>query len=208
MNENDKKIKDPIEAIVSSQNAIRSDYYVYQYRCTDTKNVIYVGKGCNDRAWDINAHIGHCPEIANYDILVEILTIELTEKEALLCEGSLINSYDNLLNTQGASIKRQSHLYSMDCFMLDMEVYGSLEIRDALHRLRMGLDITRIEFCKRINISSATYSNFMSGRGGMSMKKIIDYLEDVDMELCIRPYTVQCALKKVSRLRASKRNKR
>lgn len=73
-------------------------YYVYAYRCPETKLIRYIGKGTGTRARHFSRRYGHCKSwitsLKNKNLLPEIIYLrtKLTEKRAFKLEKFLIQT--------------------------------------------------------------------------------------------------------------------
>lgn len=79
---------------------MKSNYYVYLYRCPKTNRVRYVGKGKNRRAYNFKQHHAHCGnwlKTLTCDPIVEFIHTDLTHDEALLLEEIWICQYKAIL---------------------------------------------------------------------------------------------------------------
>lgn len=72
------------------------DYYIYIYKHPETGDIIYVGKGLNNRAYNMKSHFcnKHLKKIfgtiKNYKPFIEIIERNLSEEQSLLKEKELI----------------------------------------------------------------------------------------------------------------------
>lgn len=96
-------------------------YYVYEHFDPETKQIVYFGKGCYGRAWDVTRarrenkeHQLWMKELSSRGYLpsdwVYIRERELSEKEALELEHYLINNYGPRFNTQAGEKQHQAKL--------------------------------------------------------------------------------------------------
>lgn len=67
-------------------------FYVYVHKRVDTLRPFYVGKGCDDRAWEIGRSETHKQICSSCGVVVEIIKDQLTHKEALIEERKLVAS--------------------------------------------------------------------------------------------------------------------
>ena len=79
-----------------------NNYYVYLYRCPETNDIRYVGKGKNRRAyilWDRKGHIQNWLnklKTKKLKPIIEFVESNLTEQEALTLEMFWISYYKNI----------------------------------------------------------------------------------------------------------------
>lgn len=75
--------------------------YVYYHIDKETKEIVYIGKGKNNRAWSFSDYSRN-EEWAEYkkenDIEVKIIACDLSEEEALAIEQALIKVNKPILN--------------------------------------------------------------------------------------------------------------
>ena len=79
------------------------NYYVYYHINSKTNEVVYIGKGKNDRAWTFNGNQRSeqwHQYFKNNQIEVKIVVIDLSEEEAFEIEKSLIKIKNPILNIQ------------------------------------------------------------------------------------------------------------
>jgi len=78
-------------------------YYVYYHINSETNEVVYIGKGKNERAWKFNSNQRSeqwHQYFENNQIEVKIVVVNLLEEEALEIEKSLIKIKNPILNIQ------------------------------------------------------------------------------------------------------------
>ncbi len=76
---------------------MKNDYYVYLHKTLDGR-VFYVGKGRCKRAWDKSHRSKSWHELSSKGYTTEIYCENLSEKDALKIEDSLITSLSDLVN--------------------------------------------------------------------------------------------------------------
>jgi len=77
--------------------------YVYYHIDVNTKEVLYIGKGKNDRAWNFSPNARNTlwsDYVANNIVEVKIIAANLSEDEALAIERALIEVKNPRLNLQ------------------------------------------------------------------------------------------------------------
>jgi len=90
-------VKDVYEALIGSFKS--GKYYVYQHLYKNT--IFYVGKGCNQRAWDSGSRNEMWLDFVNSiakEYEVRIIAANLSEKEALAIEKALIEVHNPICN--------------------------------------------------------------------------------------------------------------
>jgi hypothetical protein len=81
-------------------------YYVYYHIDVNTKEIVYIGKGKNNRAWDfrIGARNQEWSEyIKNNKFDVKLIVVDVSEEEALAIERTLIQVKNPLLNIKSSN---------------------------------------------------------------------------------------------------------
>jgi hypothetical protein len=81
-------------------------YYVYYHIDVNTKEIVYIGKGKNNRAWDFR--IGTRNQewneyIKNNKINAKLIVVDVSEEEALAIEKSLIQVKNPILNNMNTN---------------------------------------------------------------------------------------------------------
>jgi hypothetical protein len=96
-------------------------YYVYFHRNPYTEEIVYIGKGCHGRAWDVtrcrNQHKEHQDWMKHLCLSgylpsdwVEIVEKELTEEEANKAEKRYIHNIGPKFNRQGGETNNKAKL--------------------------------------------------------------------------------------------------
>ena len=81
-------------------------YYVYYHIDVNTKEIVYIGKGKNNRAWDFNLNARNQEwneYIKNNKIDVKLIVVDISEEEALAIERTLIQVKNPLLNIRSSN---------------------------------------------------------------------------------------------------------
>jgi hypothetical protein len=81
-------------------------YYVYYHIDVNTKEIVYIGKGKNNRAWDFNLNARNQEwneYIKNNKIDVKLIVVDISEEEALAIEKTLIQVKNPLLNIRSSN---------------------------------------------------------------------------------------------------------
>ena len=84
-----------------------SIYYVYKHIDPETKEIVYIGKGCKGRAWFYGVSTGRGKEHNDYlleltykgytpDAWVELIETQLTEEDAFILELTYLQDLKNL----------------------------------------------------------------------------------------------------------------
>jgi len=117
-------------------------YYVYIHFDPETTKVVYVGKGCNGRAWDVtrcrNKHKEHQTWMQNLCKLgfiptdwVEILHKNCTESEALRLEKEYMYKYGQpIFNRQAGEKNYQAKLTDEQA----REIYKAAQEKKLTHK--------------------------------------------------------------------------
>jgi len=91
-----------LELLTDVLNMYRNgNYYVYYHINSETNEIVYIGKGKNDRAWRFNINQRNeqwHQYFENNQIEVKIVVVDLLEEEALEIEKSLIKLKKPILN--------------------------------------------------------------------------------------------------------------
>jgi len=81
-------------------------YYVYYHINVNTKEIVYIGKGKNNRAWDFRIGTRNqewSEYIKNNKIDVKLIVVDISEEEALAVEKTLIQVKNPLLNIRSSN---------------------------------------------------------------------------------------------------------
>jgi hypothetical protein len=91
-----------LELLTDVLNMYRNgNYYVYYHINSETNEIVYIGKGKNDRAWNFSNSKRNeqwHQYVENNQIEVKIVVVDLLEEEALEIEKSLIKLKKPVLN--------------------------------------------------------------------------------------------------------------
>ncbi len=155
-------------------------YYVYQHFDPLTKEIVYIGKGCHGRAWDVtrcrNEHKEHqswmkslCSKGFIPTDWVYIVKRGLLEEEAYTLEHDLINQGCPLFNRQSGEKQHQAKLTNQQA----IEIYELANQKKVTPRYPLHQ-----ELANKYNVSRACISMIANVKQWKAV--LIPYLKDKD----------------------------
>lgn len=135
-------------------------YYVYLHICPKTKEVVYVGKGCGGRAWDVSRnralHKEHVNWLSSLQEEGYIASDWVTIIEKTLTEKAAFSKEKEYLHTKGTlRFNRQSGERNHKAKLTDeqvIEIYKKTKLKNKTH----------IQLAKEYKVSRATISMIAS----------------------------------------------
>ena len=83
-------------------------FYVYYHVCTNNKEVVYIGKGTSNRAWeftDASRNTNWCEYKKSNKLDIKIVASDLSQEEALAIEKALIETKKPILNINNIKLE-------------------------------------------------------------------------------------------------------
>jgi len=145
----------------------------------ESSDVVYVGKGKGSRAWDITAHLSHCPELKHTLVTVELVESNMTESEALFCENVLLRTHPRTFNRRGAATVEGRGLHKTKIVkkytreQLYEEVKsGELTIDQGVKNMRRSIGKNQNEFAEKFGLTINALSLLENGKGNPTVKTL------------------------------------